>query len=68
MEDRILTYEQVAEMLQISTSTVRRYVRLKMLRSVKLNHQTRRIYESEVTRMLEDFKTQEYIVPKGTPK
>ena len=52
-EDRLLTTEQVAERLQVSTQTIQRWLRSETLRGVRLPGKAGyRVRESELQRFL----------------
>jgi excisionase family DNA binding protein len=47
-QDRLLTVEGVAELLQLKARTVRKYIREGKIESVKINHRTVRVRQSAV--------------------
>jgi excisionase family DNA binding protein len=54
--DKIYTTEQVAELLQVSVITIRRYIKSNRLKASRIGKDYR-IQEKDLVKLLEDTKT-----------
>lgn len=56
MEKEILTIKEVAEKMQVSTRTVRRWIKEGKLKASRLGHRTYRVLEEDLISFIKDHR------------